>query len=321
MFTDKGKETELLRAIHDGQAILLLGAGFNCDIENRPNHKIPAAYGLTEALKSHFGIISSAPLNEIYNALKTKDATEVSNFLMEELCVKEFSAIPASYHALLRAPWKRIYTLNFDNVLSLLQENLSPHDKIKVYKEGAPTLIADDERIIYLNGKLPVQDLKDLTITRAEYGRSDEFIRCFTREFLQYSVVIVGCQLNEPHFDRAIGQYKDKEKNPKRTKPGYFINKFSDPVIDQSWSRDHGIETINSGTAEFLNWLNRHFPDPLSIALKEKHDYRKSQMMAIDGEEDLDEISRILLSWKIRWMVNFHRTEKEQPGTKFLKVW
>ena len=166
MFEDKG--SALIEAIKSGRAILLLGAGFSSEIENRPGHYIPRAGELTESLKSHFSIPTNAGLDETFNALKELNPQTVSSFLEQELCVKDFNSIPKVYHVLTRLPWRRIYTLNFDNVLSLLAETLNPELKIKFFGKGNASLIRDDEKIIYLNGKLPIKSFDDITITRKD---------------------------------------------------------------------------------------------------------------------------------------------------------
>jgi hypothetical protein len=98
---------------NDRKAILFLGAGFSLEAETDKGKPIPSAKRLSTLLLQEIGITEEAPLSFAADQARENIGNEeLYKLLKQNLTIESFSD---DQDYILKQPWHRIYTTNFDN--------------------------------------------------------------------------------------------------------------------------------------------------------------------------------------------------------------
>ncbi len=314
MTNSQNQFSPLEAVINGGNAILILGAGFSAGLKNRLGQSMPLSVELATKIAQYLKIEGNASpnLQEAYDYLRQQPISSINDFLEGQLLVDEIPDEKDYYHNLLHFNWRRIYTLNFDNVLDLLVNKTSKGFNASIY--GKHNVVSDSDRIVYLHGKLPItSNIDDLIVTRKKYSALERNVQMLklAEEFVQYPVIIVGSKMWEGDFDDSLALFIDGVVKSKRTQPGFFLNHKIDVVESNNWKRNHNIDTIETNAAEFLQWLGSLKPDAKLISAKEEvHDFVREKYLDISKfvDEEFSDDSILKYSHLFKLIANDNST-------------
>lgn len=185
--------------------ILFLGAGFSLNATNVVGQKVPSANSLVRMLwhlcfpGDEFD--DTTQLQDIFDTAHLNHSKELKTLLTDQFTISP-SSWPPWYPAILTMPWKRIYTLNIDN---LVEEVLSRESStrglasISALSPEDSTAERGDLAVIHLNGK--VQDAPDdVTFSRSQYARRQGVDRAYSElanDLRFRPIVFLGSSLDE----------------------------------------------------------------------------------------------------------------------------
>lgn len=143
---------DAIRHALDGNAVIFTGAGFSRGAINRKNTAIKTAKELADELAQACGLPVDTPLEDASEAYQTKFGhSRLISYLLDEFTVKEV----ASHHLeILKIPWTRAYTTNYDNVFELGSEKVGRVIQSATMLHNPFSLQKSLTTIIHLNGSI-----------------------------------------------------------------------------------------------------------------------------------------------------------------------
>ncbi len=289
---DTNDERYLLKAISDNRVILFLGAGFSHDASNRLGNHIPSGMELADQiwnLLDYDDPYNGTDLGKLYanmlNSGKKKDV--ISSFLEDRLLC---DSVPPNYDVLTKVYWRRIYTLNVDDLLEqTYKRNDSPKLDIITYPNDDPKerdQFLDRVQLVHLNGKLPCNP-NDLTFSPSQHSKrmifDTELYNEFVQEYAINPTIFIGTKLDEPLLYHCIQARKARGVGISEQRSKSFL---ISPNINEA-EKDYLLHTFNiiavkGKTNSFLEWLDENvgnFPDRLKI-LEKKAPYMVQALTA-----------------------------------------
>jgi hypothetical protein len=218
-----------------GRIILFTGAGFTSTSKNLDGESVPVGAELAKKIWPlcfpALPFDPTATLQDIYQAALGKDAKKLRELLVRKLTVDPRS-IPDIIGRYFSFPWKKIYTLNIDNlgeavsqrfplarsIVQISATDLSVHSP---YPKGAPYIPLP---LCHLNGT--ITDIPhNVTFTTPQYARrqafpADHLYLELVADIITHPVVFIGTRLDEPplwqHVEirRARGSRDMREMRP-----------------------------------------------------------------------------------------------------------
>lgn len=204
-----------------GGVVLFLGAGFSREAINRNKKTIPTAKEFAKFLAAEIDQEPDVPLtivSELYQDTKP-DKLALLKLIKSTFTVEN---ITAAQEAILRYPWKRIYTTNYDDVAEHVK---APDGTIpsSYSRHNTPLEFEDGRRqIIHLNGLVSEikhgSEVDDLALTLASYidasFYSSPWATVFRQDLILASCVIfVGYSMYDTDVSYIVGKnpaIKDK---------------------------------------------------------------------------------------------------------------
>ena len=205
-------------------SILFLGSGFSRQAKNIRNQHLPTHHALREEFAQMLGV---AP--DIYNVqtladeIASRPDLNLYQTLYELFTVQRLTS---EQTALLRLPWRRVYTTNYDDAIefSYTQGGVPFHSY--TYSDPKPRRLRD-RSIIHLHGAIrwATEDnvLRQLVLNEESYARQ-HFERSPWYEELErdrrfcHAFFFVGYSLNDYHISALLLE------NPNVSKKTYFVN-------------------------------------------------------------------------------------------------
>jgi len=199
-------ESELSRVIASGDAMLFTGAGFSVDARDAAGEPLPDSRGMARDLwRIAFGDDAGEPdestLADLYDVALAHAPEQLAAYLARRLRVGD-GRLPPYYAAWFAAPWRRIYTLNVDDLERAVQAQFElPRPLRSVSAIGGAA--APDPRtldVVHLNG-LVGGDVTEVTFSTLQYaarlcGR-DRAYEQLAVDLTQAPFVFVGTTLDE----------------------------------------------------------------------------------------------------------------------------
>lgn len=188
---------------------MFTGAGFSRLATAKNDKPIPSAWELRHVLWPlafpNQPIDEESTLGDIYDCATRNAGNRVGEVLNECLKVKS-DTIPDPYLIWFSMPWRRIYTLNVDDLDDAVQRKYTlprPIKSLSAFKGDLPT--DGDLLSIHLNGR--VDDYPEMTFSPRQYGertaRPDPWYQHLVADLLSHPVIFVGTQLDEPRFGNS----------------------------------------------------------------------------------------------------------------------
>jgi hypothetical protein len=152
--------------ICNGDAVLITGAGASYGVPNREGTTLPTGDELRDRLCADLGLAADdrqLPLTQISEYyMRQKGEKALVEFLRKEFLVEKSSEAPT---ALYQFPWKRCYTINYDNIPSLA-------GLISVDDSDIANKNLESGTCIHLNGRietLTVGKIRNMKLTSESY--------------------------------------------------------------------------------------------------------------------------------------------------------
>lgn len=206
------------RALENGNAAVMVGAGFSKNAENGDElamwHEIaqelwrelnPGADDLT-----NFSATTVTQLGEQYARVFSKPALEE---LLKRLIPDERVAPGLLHRQLLSLPWSEIFTTNYDTLLERTAESVvdKAHYTVMCREDIPQSKILDRRRIVKLHGSFPSQ--RPFIFTEEDYRRYPEksapFINLVRQSMLENVFCLIGFSGDDPNFLHWIGWVRD----------------------------------------------------------------------------------------------------------------
>lgn len=279
--TIEEKVEELKRCLLNNMPILFLGAGFSREAICK-NGVMPTGAELKDELFGQFvdGKVNLERLKQIekYNLRELCDCidslTKDGKKLREQYLTDRLSDVwpnEERYHALLvKYPWKRIYTVNIDDLVEHIYE--SAHKEYKsIYSRKDIPERTDKMELIKLHGCVRHPE-EGYIFSKKEYSalinqKINLGLIEFTNEiYSSNDIILIGASLDEPDLDYYLQLYETMQFKRKRSRI-FFIEPFPSFALEQ---RAEELDaTIITWTAEeFLKFVNqlKYRPDRMERA-------------------------------------------------------
>lgn len=206
------------RALENGNAAIMVGAGFSRNAEN--GDQLATWYEVAQELwrelnpnegeLKEFSTSMVAQLGEQYARVFSKPALED---LLKRL-IPDDSVSPGILHKkLLTLQWCEVFTTNYDTLLERASEDIVDHAHYVVTcREDIPqSKILNRRRIVKLHGSFPSQ--RPFIFTEEDYrrypDRSAPFVNLVRQSILENIFCLIGFSGDDPNFLHWIGWVRD----------------------------------------------------------------------------------------------------------------
>lgn len=266
---EQNDQDYLIPRLAGNRVLLFLGAGFSLEAKNLLDMPFPTGKSLAKTLWSHLqlpGEYDGTHLKEMFEVLLTSN---IPNKEIEALLENQLTAhpdgVPARYDIIASVFWRRIYTINIDNLLPIIYErtNAARLD-IVVNSDDDPKerdQFLRSVQAVYLHGKLPCSP-DNLIFSRGQYARNAvtqlPLYEQFVREYSTLCTIFVGTSFDEDLAWQYVEQRKARPRRIKEHRPKSFL---IDPKVTHTQSRlleQFNIKPIPASVGDFLNWLSDH---------------------------------------------------------------
>lgn len=271
-------EKELKSILVESTPILFLGAGFSIDSKNDMG-KLPKGDGLR---KDIFDIFIDDSFNE-------SEKKEIREYNLQELCQHIYVSMqkkdelqkyivsrfkdskPAGFHLLLnRYPWKKIYTVNVDDLVENIYK-INGVELIVQNKKDEKKCIADATELFKLHGC--VNELEEgLVFSQSEYtnliSKRNFKLDSLTTDMLKQNIIFVGASMDESDIDFYISKYEDAGFQLRKGKL-IFIDPFPNLKLKTRIKAMGGI-LLEWTTEQFLKFVSKLNYNPTELEASKK---------------------------------------------------
>lgn len=230
---ERDRLAELASVIRSGEAILFTGAGFSAEARDRENKPLPDAREMVSDLwqmlyADHWkGEPDDSSLSDLYDAALLKCPDQLRAYLDRRLKIGD-APLPQTFARWFSAPWRRIYTLNVDDLeLAVMRQFQLPRPLIP--------LSALAERPRHTNGGLEVVHLngiagdaaEDVTFSTMQYASrlctEDREYQRLVADLRTRPFVFVGTTLDEVVLWKHVQLERQSRGRPPTPRPHSFL--------------------------------------------------------------------------------------------------
>ncbi|WP_454837864.1 SIR2 family NAD-dependent protein deacylase [Pseudomonas mohnii] len=206
------------RALENGNAAIMVGAGFSRNAEN--GDQLATWYEVAQELwrelnpdkgeLKEFSTSMVAQLGEQYARVFSKPALED---LLKRLIPDDRVSPGILHKKLLTLQWCEVFTTNYDTLLERASENIVDHAHYVVTcREDIPqSKMLNRRRIVKLHGSFPSQ--RPFIFTEEDYRRypdqSAPFVNLVRQSILENIFCLIGFSGDDPNFLHWIGWVRD----------------------------------------------------------------------------------------------------------------
>lgn len=244
---------ELARVIERGDATLFTGAGFSADARDLDGDGLPDSARMIRELWD-LVFQGDAPdessLPDLYDVALLRAPARLHAYVARRLRVGDHR-LPAHYGAWFSAPWRRIYTLNVDDLeVAVARQVVLPRPLRSVSAiapDRAPPLAGSID-VVHLNG-IASTDASELTFSTMQYAarlcsRDREYERLVT-DLERSPFVFAGTTLDEAILWQHL-ELRRRANGGARPRPPSFLISPSLSRARQFLLESHGIRWICS---------------------------------------------------------------------------
>lgn len=223
-----------IASISSGQSVLFLGAGFSHGIKNISGGEFPISNQLKEKLEQLLDVENSGQdIDALANILIEDDEYDVNsliNMLEQNFKIGKNENLEI-HEQILKLPWKRIYTVNYDDVVETISGNIGINRKSITLNQRVKDNISKN-LIIHLNGSINNLTnstlLSEFKLSSTSYLQTDlvnsEWYDVFKSDIdTAKNVFFLGVSMN---YDLDISRVLVNEDDYKEKI--FFIDKFID---------------------------------------------------------------------------------------------
>ncbi|MDC3958829.1 SIR2 family protein [Polyangium jinanense] len=224
--------SDLGRELAAGRAVLFTGAGFSVDARAEDGSAIPSGPELSEELwdlcfpgESRDG----SALQDLFQHALSETPDKLEALLRRRLTVDP-ARLPAFYRVWFALPWRRIYTLNVDDLATAAEARFDLPRPVVIRAALAddppPDETPDGSRleVVHLNGHV-TNGPRGVTFSTTQYGArlasdKDPHYAALVRDFCDLPFVFVGTRLDEsPLWQELERVERTGGEEPQRPRP------------------------------------------------------------------------------------------------------
>lgn len=258
---------EFLKArVNGGEVVLVLGAGVNFGSRNRRGTQVKFADGLAALLAEKSGFAyNKEPLSEVVTAVEFNLGRDAINKILTEEF--RFTQPSDDVRRLFRYTWKRVYTFNYDDVLS--EASRSSHQRVTSYNGMSDQTEDVDEltnlQLVYLHGKIEQLD-KGILLSESDYSaalvrKKHAWYRQLVQDYRSSTVIFLGSALDEPVLEAEIERASKSFIG--RSGLAFLLTPSALSPIRRTALASRNIIHIQFTLADLLKWLSSNFGDDL----------------------------------------------------------
>jgi hypothetical protein len=306
------------RTLRAGHYSLLFGAGVSTDSSNILEQTIQEAEQFRNALCSRYSLDPHTPLHEAAELL-------VSASDREQLLIKPFTCQTAgrTLEYLFRFCWRRIYTLNFDDVVEKLHEQ-SLNSEIKPKQQelvpfhfndpSVPGHSDDELQLVHLHGTVR-KPTAPIVLTWSQYGEITRSLNGWMTQLSDYlrssPFIIAGTRISEPDLEHYLLGRTKQQTLTGTWGPSLWIEPNPTPVTRSKCER-HGLLLVEATFQSFLEWLAKTFSD-ISAPWEQ---YALDIRQVISGNPLAQNVARFSSSFRL---VRSYRVDSRQKARRVSK--
>jgi hypothetical protein len=229
---DEDIQRELLDELAHGRAVLLTGAGFSVEARDRDGRPIPSGDELADELWSLCfpdEPRDDSELEDLFQHALAESPDALEELVRRRLCVDP-ARLPALYRDWFSLPWRRIYTLNVDDLESAVatrHEDLPRRIEVRsALGDGPRPALSPAEgalEVVHLNGHV-ADAPRGMTFSTTQYGArlaADEDLayKALVADFRSLPFVLVGTRLDESPLWRELQRAERRDGEEPRRPP------------------------------------------------------------------------------------------------------
>lgn len=237
---------------------LVTGAGFSSDARDGRGRPLPSVNDLREELwRLCFGpepVEADCSLGDVYQLALSRHRDDLAALLGERLRVDRAS-LPAHYQTWFAQPWRRVYTLNVDDLDRAASEAFPLPRPIRPVSAVSDEPCRPDPGrldVVHLNGMLG-DDLARLTFSWPQYGDRlsslDAFYEDLATCWAERPVLFVGTKLEEP----VLWQHVTRRRSSRSTAPRSYLVVPALGRPKQALLSEYGIQWVPMTAAQFAD--------------------------------------------------------------------
>jgi hypothetical protein len=229
----------LLEALDRRELVLFTGAGFSAGACDREGLELPTSEHLVEDLWAIcFGpepYDGESSLQDLYDVAATRHSEALARYLRTRLCVGG-DRVGRHHAAFFTAPWRRVYTINVDDVELAVAEHFQLTRPLRLVTPEhshdwtrAPELEPFDPdvlEVVHLNGRVS-DDPRSVTFSTLQYAArltgAEPLYAGVARELLRYPFVFCGTRLEEVILWQHLHATLESENTHPRARPRSFL--------------------------------------------------------------------------------------------------
>jgi hypothetical protein len=259
-----------------GRMHLFTGAGFSADARDAEGKKLPGSVGLVTELwplcfpGEPFDETSS--LEDVFAHGAWRCPRKLERLFQRRFRVDP-STLPAHYRVWFQAPWRRMYTLNQDDLESAVARRFDPPRKMKsvsalgrMPRSTSPRVL----QVVHLNGMM-AHGIHRVTFSQEQYARRlavrEPWYAALAHELVRFPFVFVGTPLEEPLLWQHLTMRLSRT-NARVRRPRSFLVSRSLPRAREAMLSRYNVEWIGGTAREFAEAVLA----PLEEAFERGHD-------------------------------------------------
>lgn len=244
---------------------LLFGSGVSLDSRNDRGELLPSGEELRRALCALTGAPETTSLPRVYGLL-TEEQRKAELTQKFRDCRPGTSLLP-----LPRFLWRRLFTLNIDDVIENLyagaldaKQSLVP---INYDAQFEPTPDRSEIQTVHLHGWVQRPGV-GYVFAHTEYARVmrnlNPWMHLLSEILASEPFIVAGTSLNEIDLEYYLS-HRTSATPRKGRGPSLLIHPNPDVVTYADCER-HGLTLVKATIGEFLEWLTHEFPSPPRVA-------------------------------------------------------
>ena len=258
---------DLCRALEGGRAVLFTGAGFSVDAHDREGKPIPSGPELADELWQlcfpEEACRDGSALQDLFQHALTESPAELEALLRKRLTV-DAARLPAFYRVWFALPWRRIYTLNVDDLASAAEARFDLPRRLLIRAALAddppPDEVPEGARleVVHLNGHVK-NGARGVTFSTTQYGarlatEKDPHYATLVRDFCALPFVFVGTRLDEsPLWQELERTFGTGGEEPRIERPRSLLVAPQIERARQSLLERIGVSWVPRSTREFTD--------------------------------------------------------------------
>lgn len=292
MLADDMTITEIANLINSGKAILFAGAGFSSDTINIEDSSLPRASALARKICAlgEFGEDDDLRYASQHYLKKNRSVEQLISLLKTTFTCKKTTS---AQEAIIKAPWRRIYTTNYDNaieqaglavskLIETVDVSCSPHNYVK-----------QSNLCVHLNGSTtsltPETINTTFKLSTASYISADGFLNSpwsyqFKRDLdTCTALVFIGYSLYDIEIQKILYENADLKRKT------YFITQENPSEKSISVLEDYGF-VLPIGVEKFGTQIDSQIVTKPTSAetLSALEQYEPSQTSKVVRDRDVD---------------------------------